>query len=144
MPLIAALSAAINDLTEEDDEYIRSLQTKLISELKQFDGVKINGPEDIARRNCTNVSVSFSGHEAEAIVKFMNERGIYVSTRSACSSNSKQVSHVLQAIKLGPQYVHGTVRIGLSKYNTAAEVDAFIEALKDYMAKNNPYTITTI
>ena len=90
------------------------------------------------------MSVSFAGHEAEAIVNFLNDKEIYVSTRSACSSNSKQVSHVLAAINLGPQYIHGTVRIGLSKYSTEEEVYAFIDCLKDYMSKNKPYLISTI
>lgn len=141
---IAGLAAAIADMDETDVEKIRSLQKRLLAGLREFDGVKINGPEDLSRRNCTNVSVSFAGHEAEAIVKYMNARDVYVSTRSACSSNSKQVSHVLTAIGLGPQYIHGTVRIGLSKFNTEAEVDTFLAYLKEYMDKNKPYPIQVI
>ena len=141
IPYIAALAAAIGDMDADDVVYIRSLQKRLIDGLAGFEGTKLNGPSDLTRRNCTNVSVSFAGHEAEAIVKFMNDRDVYVSTRSACSSNSKQVSHVLTAIGLGPQYVHGTVRIGLSKYNTPDEVDTFLAYLKEYMEKNKPYTI---
>lgn len=141
---IAALAAAIDDMDETDIARMKSLQKMLLDGLHKFEGVKINGPENPDYRNCTNVSVSFSGHEAEAIVKYMNDRGIYVSTRSACSSNSKQVSHVLTAISLGPQYIHGTVRIGLSKYSTEEEVHTFLDCLKEYMSKNKPYPINTI
>lgn len=141
---IAALAAAIGDINERDIAEIKYLQKKLLDGLYGFDGVKVNGPENLDFRNCTNVSVSFSGHEAEAIVNFMNGKGIYVSTRSACSSNSKQVSHVLTAINLGPQFIHGTVRIGLSKYNTEEEVDTFLDCLKEYMSQNRPYLITTV
>lgn len=141
---IAALAAAINDTDAQDIEKIKSLQKHLLTGLYGFEGAKINGPEDLAFRNCANVSISFAGHEAEAIVRFMNARDIYVSTRSACSSNSKQVSHVLSAIGLGPQYIHGTVRIGLSKYNTKVEIDTFLAYLKEYMEKNKPYPINMI
>ena len=142
--MIAALAAAIDDMNEQDIIRIKSLQEKLLDGLRGFEGVKINGPENLDFRNCTNVSVSFAGHESEAIVKYMNDRDIYVSTRSACSSNSKQVSHVLTAINLGPQYIHGTVRIGLSKYSTEEEIDTFLDYLKEYMEKNKPYPINMI
>lgn len=142
--MIAALAAAIDDMNEQDILRIKSLQKKLLDGLHEFEGVKINGPENLDFRNCTNVSASFAGHEAEAIVKYMNDRDVYVSTRSACSSNSKQVSHVLTAINLGPQYIHGTVRIGLSKYSTEEEVHTFLDYLKEYMEKNKPYPINMI
>jgi len=141
---IAALAAAISDINEQDIARIKSLQRKLLDNLLALEGVKINGPENLDLRNCTNVSVSFAGHEAEAIVNYMNDKGIYVSTRSACSSNSKQVSHVLKAINLGPQYIHGTVRIGLSKYSTEEDVSAILDCLQEYMSKNKPYLINTI
>ena len=141
---IAALEAAINDITDHDIARIKRLQRLLVDNLLGLEGAKINGPENLDFRNCTNISVSFSGHEAEAIVNYMNEKEIYVSTRSACSSNSKQVSHVLTAINLGPQYIHGTVRIGLSKYSTEEEVNTFLDCLKEYMSKNKPYLINTI
>lgn len=141
---IAALAAAISDMNEQDISRMKGLQKELMDNLFALDGVKINGPENLDVRNCTNISVSFAGHEAEAIVNYMNEKGIYVSTRSACSSNSKQVSHVLSAIKLGPLYIHGTVRIGLSKYSTEDEVKTFLACLQEYMAKNKPYLISSI
>lgn len=73
---IAALSAAINDMGEQDIARIKSLQRKLLDHLLGFEGVKINGPENLDSRNCTNVSVSFAGHEAEAIVNFLNDKEI--------------------------------------------------------------------
>ncbi len=49
--------------------------------------------------------------------------GIYVSTSSACSSGSLEVSHVISCMKVPEMYAHGSIRFSLSRYNTAAEID---------------------
>lgn len=62
----------------------------------------------------------------------MEDRGIYVSSGSACSSNKKQVvSGTLNAIALADEYKDGTLRFSFSIENTKEEVDETIEALKE-------------
>lgn len=142
--LIAAMATAISEVTEVDTMRIKILQQKLVNELLKLEGVKLNGPNNLEQRNSTNISVSFAGHEAEAIVNYLNDKGIYVSTRSACSSNSQQVSHVLKAINLEPEFMHSTIRVSISKYTTEYEVETFLNHLKSFLSTNKPYLINKI
>jgi len=68
--------------------------------------------------------------EGEGLLMYLNDKGIAVSTGSACSSQSLEPSHVLTAIGLKHEDAHGSIRFTLSKYNTKKEVDYTIRGLK--------------
>lgn len=76
-----------------------------------------------------NISLSFCGHDGEALLHRLDLIGICVSTASACDSKSTQISHVLRAIELNESAAKGTIRISLGKNNTDKDVEEIIKAL---------------
>jgi cysteine desulfurase len=82
----------------------------------------------------TTLSYSFFGLEAEAILLALATKGISVSTGSACSEESEEVSHVLQAIGLRPEFARSTVRMSLGRFNTDSDVDEVLRVLPEVVA----------
>lgn len=76
-------------------------------------------------------SISFKNIRSEVLLHALEEREIYVSSGSACSSNRPHVSGTLSAIGLSPEYRDGTLRFSFSVYNTKEEVDQVIETLEE-------------
>ncbi len=62
-------------------------------------------------------------------------RGIAVSTGSACSSTSKDPSHVLLAMGLAPENIHGSIRFTLGRENTLGEIEYVLEVLPEIVDK---------
>lgn len=83
----------------------------------------------------STLSCSFLGLESEAILLALATREIYVSTGSACSEDSDEVSHVLLAIGLRPEIARSTVRMSLGRFNTDADVDRVLKDLPDIIGK---------
>ncbi len=116
-----------------DENYKKVLELKeyFIERLKEIKNIKINSP---LLDNITPyiLNVSFLGIRAEVLLHMLEEKGVYVSTGSACSSKAAQTkgSHVLSAIGLSPKYIQGAIRFSFSKYNTKEEVDYTIDVLK--------------
>lgn len=75
------------------------------------------------------VSVSFKGIRSEVMLHALEDKGIYVSAGSACSSHSKKLSNTLNSIGLGKEYIDSTIRISFGKYNTNDEIDIFINEI---------------
>src|SRR3989344_1360259 len=108
------------EITENTSKVrIKKLRDKLIQELKQIGG-KING--SLEKRIYNNINVSFSGIDGETAVIFLSERGIYVSTGSACSSRASKESHVLKALGLKEEEIKGSIRLTFG--NSIKEKDA--------------------
>jgi len=103
------------------------LRDKIISNLLQMPGTRLNGSK--TERLPNNVNISFIGVEGEALLIRLNQEGLAVSTGSACSSKSLEPSHVLLALGLKPEEAHGSLRITLGKYTTDEDVDKLIEVL---------------
>ncbi|WP_342481781.1 cysteine desulfurase family protein [Paenibacillus sp. FSL L8-0340] len=130
IPYIKGLATAVSMYTEDDVLYVHELQSYLVSKLQEIKNIRINGPTEPEMRLCTNVNFSTDAMDGEYILKVLSSRGICVSTGSACSSRYEKTSHVLKAIKCPIEFIHGTIRIGLSKYNTKSEIDLFISELE--------------
>lgn len=77
-----------------------------------------------------NVNISFQFVEGESILMSMSQKGICVSTGSACASGSLDPSHVLLGIGLPHESAHGSIRITISASTTKEELDYAIEVLK--------------
>ena len=73
------------------------------------------------------LSVSLPGYSSEVLMNFLEAREIYVSRSSACKRGAR--SHVLEAMGLPPEVIDGAIRVGLSRYTTAGEIDEFCSAL---------------
>ena len=116
-----------------DENYNKVLEVKryFIERLKEIKDIKINSPL-IDNVTPYILNVSFFGVRAEVLLHMLEEKGIFVSTGSACSSKSAGTkgSHVLNAIGLEQKCIQGAIRFSFSKYNTKEEVDYTIENLQ--------------
>lgn len=120
-------------------DYIKKLRDKLILGLLEIPNSQLNGHPE--KRLVNNVSISFNFVEGEGILFSLDQKGIAVSTGSACSSHSLEPSHVLLAIGLKHEIAHGTIRFTLSKFNTEEEIDFTIKNVKsiiEYLRKMSP------
>ena len=118
----------INKDLEGTIDKIRELRDLLKEEiLANIDDVKINTPEDGV---CHVLNVSFRGVRGEVLLHYLEQKEIYVSTGSACSSKKKG-SHVLNAIGLTQEEIEGAIRFSLSDLNTKEEILETIKVLKE-------------
>jgi cysteine desulfurase len=113
---------------DSDRERLSGLAERLRAGiLARIPKVRLNGhPENRVK---TTLSFSFLGLESEAILLALATKGIYVSTGSACSEESDEVSHVLTAIGLRPEFARSTVRMSLGRFNTDGDVDLVLAEL---------------
>ena len=97
-------------------------------------GLIINCGEQPRLANTSNLS--FANCSSTALIQELDDRGIAVSAHSACHSGDLDPSHVLRALHIPESFLHGTLRISLSRLNTVAEVDALLEILPGIVAKS--------
>lgn len=135
VPGCAGLEAAVKEVYtdhEKKTEHLYGLRERLIAGLKTQEGVTINGYED--RRNAPQVvSASFSGVKSEVLLHALEDKGIYVSSGSACSSNHPGVSGTLKGIGVSKELLDGTLRFSFGAFNTEEEVDYCIEVIKELL-----------
>ena len=77
------------------------------------------------------INISFKNVRAEVLLHHLEQRRIFVSTGSACSSNKKNRSHVLAAMNISQEWIDGAIRFSLSHQNTEEEMRLTTDALKD-------------
>jgi len=111
----------------------KELRDYIIDELLKIPGSRLNGPKN--KRLCNNINITFEGVEGESVLLYLDDKGIAVSTGSACSSHSLKPSHVLTAIGLRPEKSHGSIRITTSRFTTREEADYLIKSLKEIIKK---------
>ncbi len=132
VPLIAGLGEAVKTFEGYDGKAKDYLKKRILE--KFGDTVKINTP---AESSPSVLNVSFLGCRGEVLLHMLEENEIYVSTGSACSSNSKKKgSHVLNAMGLKPDEIEGAIRFSFSEDNTIDEMDRVIEVLIDVVNKH--------
>ena len=127
---------------EARTSYIEKMRKRLLDGIMQnIENIKINGSH-IATRTFTQgnsvssiLNVSFLGVRAEVLLHTLEQLDIYVSTGSACSSHSKQKSHVLSAIGLSEREIEGAIRFSLSEFNSEEEIDFTLEKLIEAVEK---------
>ena len=106
--------------------FVKAVQAHLIERLKAMPEVVLNSPENALPYI---VNLSAGRVRAETMLHFLAERNIFVSSGSACGK--AKPSHVLSAMQLPKERVETSLRISLSAENTAEEMDAFADALKE-------------
>jgi cysteine desulfurase len=127
-----AKAVELGHFNEEIDR-MRKLRDLLIDKLLNIRGTRLNGPTG-SRRLCNNVNVTFSGLEGESLLMRLDNEGIYVSTGSACSSYTQDPSHVLSAIGVLPEIIHGSIRFSLSKYTTKEQISYTVQKTKQIVS----------
>jgi cysteine desulfurase len=123
---------------EEKGKKERVRIEKLADRLKRgieerIPGVRFNGPEE--GRVQSTLNFAFPGLEAEAILLALATKEIYVSTGSACSEDSEEVSHVLRAIGLPPEIARSAIRMSLGRSNSDADIDIVLKELPEIVTK---------
>jgi len=118
---------------EEKNTRVRQLRDKLEAGIiAEIHGTRVNGNREKRIPNTTNIT--FSGCGAGKLLKGMETHGIYATSGAACTGGLSP-SHVLVAIGLTPPEALSSIRFGLSRYNTEAEIDYVIGVLA-MIAKN--------
>jgi cysteine desulfurase len=116
----------IAKLTQMRDMLIRGVLTEIPDSY-------LNGHP--TKRLCNNVHLRFKGVEGESLLLLLDQLGFCVSTGSACSSRTTGPSHVLSALGLKNEQMHGSLRASLSKFNTKDEVESFLEVIPTVVKK---------
>ena len=105
----------------------------------KIDDIEINSPLEAGQapgQCCPGVlNVNFKGTRGEVILHTLEQGGIYVSTGSACSSNKKGQSHVLEAMGQSSRQIEGAIRFSLGRLNSPDEVDTVVEAVAAAVAR---------
>lgn len=136
VPGIAGLGEAAweayRDFEEKREHFLR-LKEYFIERVSKLEGVVLNSlPGEEGAPHI--VSVSFRGVRSEVLLHALEERGIYVSSGSACSSNKKlPVSTVLKEIGMKRDLLDSTLRFSFSRFNTEEELSYCIEVLKELL-----------
>ena len=108
---------------------VKALRDYLLSSIKkEIPEIKING--SLTQRVPANLNVMFGYVEGEAILIDLSQKGIYVSTGSACSATNLKASYVLSAIGLEKHFLNSNIRFSLGRFNTKAEIDYTVRCLK--------------
>lgn len=96
--------------------------------LDEIPDTYVNG--SLKHRHPGNLNVTFKYIEGESILLLLNQFGISVSTGSACSSTSLEPSHVLSALGVPVEMIHGTVRFTIGDFTTKEDIDYVVDNLK--------------
>jgi len=124
----------LGERSEEDNERIAGLAARLKQGIEEkIPKIQFNGPE--IERVKSTLNFSFPGLEAEAILLALATKDIYVATASACSEDSEEVSHVLNAIGMRPEFARSTLRMSLGRFNTEDDVDTVLRELPEIVRK---------
>ena len=135
VPGCVGLGVAAREAYKDFDARIEKLYTlreRLIAGLKPLGGVTINGSED--RTNAPQiVSASFEGVRSEVLLHALEDKGVYVSSGSACSSNHPGISGTLKGIGVKKELLDSTIRFSLGDLNVEEEVDYAIGVLGELL-----------
>ncbi len=133
VPAIAGLGEAAAEIYEnlqEKTDHMYALREYFIQEATKIDGVTVNGK--MGREAAPHIiSVSVEDVRSEVLLHSLEEKEIYVSAGSACSSNKPSVSRTLEAIGLKRDFLDSTIRFSLCEASTKEEIDYALEALAE-------------
>jgi len=136
-PAIIGLAKALElSQKEKDKENVRlkKLRDMLINGvIKNIPRAFLNGHATLRLAN--NANISIPKVEGEAMVLYLDSKGIYASTGSACSSRSLKPSHVLLAIGLNDEMAHSSLRFTLGRKTTKQDIDYVIKVLPEIVKK---------
>lgn len=135
---IAGFSCAAEKIASQrtaNQVKLKALKKQFINQVEEeISDIKINGSQNEGEGISNILSISFEGIRGEVLVHYLEEKNIFVSTRSACSSKKKSKSHVLNAIGLSEKEIEGTLRFSFSEFNHEGQLDYIIEHLKASVA----------
>jgi len=129
VPYIIGLGKATQLILEEKTNNLKELRDYMEKEIKErIKDVFIYG--DIENRLPNTSNIAFKGIKGDELLLMLETFNIYVSTGSACNSESAELSHVLTACNADLDN-YSPIRVSLGKYNTKEEIDIFVKRLKN-------------
>ena len=131
VPGIAGLGAAAVEIyknLEENVENMYRLKEHIAQGLEKIGDIRINGM-DLREGAPQILSISVMGVRSEVLLHSLEERGIYVSAGSACSSHKRKPSATLAAMGMSKDQIESTVRLSFCEENTIEEADYFLQVM---------------
>jgi cysteine desulfurase len=128
---VTAFAKALELCNEERDTEtprLEALRHRVIDGVLALPNSDLNGARDVPRLP-GYANLVIKGIEGESMLLQLDNKGIAVSTGSACSSGSLEPSHVLLSIGLAPEIAHGSLRVTLGRYTTEGDVEYLLAEL---------------
>lgn len=142
VPGIAGMALAANmcyKTLDADMDRLYTLKEFFISEATKIEGITVNGPQ--GRESAPHIiSLSISGVRAEVMLHALEDRGIYVSSGSACATNRPALSSTLQAIGLDKNLLDSTLRFSMSVHTTKEELEYTLKCMGEIIPMLRKYT----
>lgn len=145
VPGIAGLGLAAEWMYSKQKANTAGLYEKkrrLITQIQQIEGAVVNAcrQEEVEKTAPHIVSVSFPGVRSEVLLHALEEKGIFVSSGSACSSNHPGISSTLQAIGVKKELLDSTIRFSFSVFTTEEEIDYAVKCTAQIVPMLARYT----
>lgn len=133
VPLIVGAAKAIRMAAEEQShasKHMYACRARLLQRLAAIEGIQVHGAPDMQDMAPHVVQFSCPGFRPEALIHLLEERDIYISSRSACSSGEQKPSRVLMAMGTGEAAAASGLRVSYSGQHTEADMDVFADELE--------------
>lgn len=136
---MALAAKMLYDHLDEDRDRLYEMKQRFLDRVTRIEGVHANGKT--GRDSAPHViSLSIEGVRAEVLLHALEEKNIYVSAGSACSSNRPHISETLLAIGTPKEYLDSTLRFSTSVMNTDEDMDDAAAALEQLLPFLRKYT----
>lgn len=142
VPGIAGLGAAAVEIyknLEENVENMYRLKEHIAQGLEKIGDIRINGM-DLREGAPQILSISVMGVRSEVLLHSLEERGIYVSAGSACSSHKRKPSATLAAMGMSKDQIESTLRLSFCEENTIEEADYFLQVMGELVPMLRRYS----
>jgi len=136
VPAIVGLAQALKiaqAAKDKESARLTKLRDRLIAGLLKIKKSRLNG--DAKKRLPNNINISFMDIEGEAAMLYLDAKGVYCSTGSACASTSLDPSHVILALGMSYEAAHGSLRFTMGKATTIKDVDYVIKVMPDIVKR---------
>jgi len=145
VPAIAGLGLASKLIYEDNTGNIQrlyNLKKRLAGNITQTDGVEINGMDNIPLEETAPhiISISFEGIRSEVLLNALSQKGIFVSSGSACSSNHPQLSGTLKAIGMKDSLAGSSLRFSFSLFTTEEQIDYAADVIREELPVLRKFT----
>ena len=142
VPGIAGLGLASKMIYQDLDMKValmRELKAHFLKGLEKLENTTVHGMTD--ENSAPHIiSVGIAGVRSEVLLHTLEDKGIYVSSGSACASNHPAISGVLKGIGAASEYLDATIRISMSEFTTKEEIDYTLETLYNCVPMLRKYT----
>ena len=128
-----ALELVQKDREKESARLLKLRDYFIENILRTIPNSVLNGSKE--NRLPNNINISVRGVEGEAVVLYLDAKGIACSTGSACTSDNLAPSHVVMAIKRPYEYAHGSIRFTMGKQTKKQDIDYVLKVLPGIIKK---------